>query len=1539
MARSRKRNWFSLSRISRRKNASRKTPYGCRLDIEPLEERRMLSLTVPAFHSHPSATAKLYLDFDGSPAFDWGGTRAHGPGSNDAPIPAFTMDGDANNFSPAEITTITNMFNIVAEKFSPFNLDVTTVDPGNRTHGVTLTDIIGGSNSDWYGSGGGVSLVGSFTNTNLSNTVFAWTGDGSAWSTPDQITFLTDFTAGNTIPHEAGHAFGLVHERTPGAPGQPLNEYYNGDGTRSPIMGASANGDNAAKRGIWWLTNMEGGQQSPDPIQDELSIISGANNGFGYRSDDWSYGSGNYFTMPVAADGSLGPVNGLIENTGDVDPFRFTAIGTTGTFKITATLSATGGGMLEPSGRLVDASTLQPISFSIVANGTTATLSSTSLVPGHDYYIEARSFGNYGDIGQYFVSGNLQGFASYNSATRTVTVHGLGGNNNITMFTSGNTLTVQDSLNGGSTATQNFTLSAVDSVSVSLGGGDDKLNCIGLTKADSSALPVYISMGGGFDTLNLGGGGTFLTFTVNEIEIDVSYANGVRFAQFWNFDAERVEIHGTTSDSDLFNINSLNSYSNIYAYGDQGADKMVISPAVMGAYTNAVIFYGGDGTDTLELDGSTLGFNQSFVMLGTAIQRFVPSSPFGSEAQFDSTTEIFNIKGGSGNDTFELLGVASGKTVNATGNGGDDTFRLGKSDNGPFPYPFSGNIFGNINVVGGAGNNDLLYVDDVAWNGGLSGSFTITSSYIAGGVLTQATVTFDAGLEHLEYHASNTRPGSMTLLGIPTTPALSLFGGTSAFDVLIVDDRNLQVVPFQMDLGSDYYKEYYGTPQSPTIRQLTTFPGFEQVKLYGHANTTAINVMAVPTGRSLNVTAGSQTSTTTLYPHDAAGNLTVNADVTVSGKLIIDDTGQANPIDYVFISEFGIIDEIKGLGTGIVGPGSPIVIKAGDGDDTFDFNQHKSNTAVSIYGGGGNDTLEVAAVSKNISANIATLTNLTFDGGNGYDVMRLHNDNANASYGGYNVSGSQLQITEGLQGTYQATFIQNSVEYTGITAGTQSDFLSVPNSAAGTYYDFDGGSGAVVDELYLGAQLNPFTSGIHGGVRFNGGGGGNDTITLYDQSDATGRTLHVGNGQIGGTAGDNIFGAGGYVQYVGVTGRMTVGLGTGADTVYAIPEASTPITINGGSPTVAPGDRLNLALSAAQNYVVSGTPASGNVTSSNRQTLNWTGFETGPIIDAIAPSIVAQSYDESGLVPTIFVQFSENVSNSLTANFLDLINTTTAQQVSPSEIALTYDAGTNTARFTFPGFPNGVLPVGDYTATIDGSLPDSFGNLLGVETPFSFIVATPPPQLPGDYNLNGEVDTSDYIVWRKTLGNAVTTFSGADGNGDGTIGPEDYDVWRANFGNTLPAAAAGNDASVAKEQTRTASVQGSVISSDPTTGIATPEVSLIDSTSVARQSRTVFGSDSKTVNVESVFASAYAGARKWSTFPAFHSDLARLAADHQGVPLTQAPNNVTDVHVAFEDQGQRYDNYQADEPSADLVWEAVDKVFESRWGSADLIAI
>ena len=65
------------------------------------------------------------------------------------------------------------------------------------------------------------------------------------------------------------------------------------------------------------------------------------------------------------------------------------------------------------------------------------------------------------------------------------------------------------------------------------------------------------------------------------------------------------------------------------------------------------------------------------------------------------------------------------------------------------------------------------------------------------------------------------------------------------------------------------------------------------------------------------------------------------------------------------------------------------------------------------------------------------------------------------------------------------------------------------------------------------------------------------------------------------------------------------------------------------------------------------------------------------------------------------------------------------------------------------------------------------------------------PVLAGDYDGNGIVDASDYIVWRSTLGTTVPAHSGADGDGDGMIGAGDYQIWSGNFGATSPGSGAG----------------------------------------------------------------------------------------------------------------------------------------------------
>ncbi|MEO6436675.1 MAG: Ig-like domain-containing protein, partial [Tepidisphaeraceae bacterium] len=153
-------------------------------------------------------------------------------------------------------------------------------------------------------------------------------------------------------------------------------------------------------------------------------------------------------------------------------------------------------------------------------------------------------------------------------------------------------------------------------------------------------------------------------------------------------------------------------------------------------------------------------------------------------------------------------------------------------------------------------------------------------------------------------------------------------------------------------------------------------------------------------------------------------------------------------------------------------------------------------------------------------------------------------------------------------------------------------------------------------------------------------------------------------------------------------------------------------------PTTAPGDTLNLALATAQNYVINGSPASGNVTSDNRQMLNWTGFETGPIVDDAAPVVVGRYFDGDGAADQLTFQFSEDLG-AISAGSLGFIDELTGEAVS---VSLSYSAATFTAAFTFPALPDGQLPSGVYLATFAaGAFTDLAGNALAAAHDFSFI--------------------------------------------------------------------------------------------------------------------------------------------------------------------------------------------------------------------------
>jgi hypothetical protein len=93
-------------------------------------------------------------------------------------------------------------------------------------------------------------------------------------------------------------------------------------------------------------------------------------------------------------------------------------------------------------------------------------------------------------------------------------------------------------------------------------------------------------------------------------------------------------------------------------------------------------------------------------------------------------------------------------------------------------------------------------------------------------------------------------------------------------------------------------------------------------------------------------------------------------------------------------------------------------------------------------------------------------------------------------------------------------------------------------------------------------------------------------------------------------------------------------------------------------------------------------------------------------------------------------------------------------------------------------------------ASIQANL-DAVSNLLAaldIASATDLLSFTAPP---GDYDADGDADTSDYGVWRSAFGSATILHgSGADGNYDGVVNAADYLVWRKSHADSSSAAAA-----------------------------------------------------------------------------------------------------------------------------------------------------
>jgi len=310
-------------------------------EIPPAQQKTQVAYELPVkttftgdatkLHSKPNSSKVIYLRtdcMDMTPT-QWNGQQNYQCGYQ---------------FQPEELY---ELWSIVADSYSPFDVDITTEAPSpeklyrtdfdDHEYGATLFLAAGNFNGICNNSCGGISYVGMY---------------GALNSPTSQIVSLVFVSslgfakyAANGATHELGHLLGLLHDgRAPDNNGSPAEEYYHD----KYIMGTTYE----SGMSIW----SKGEYPRANNQQDDIATIATY---VGFQADD----------VPNTADGAVAvvndhdvveqtaikPITGLIEQDGDVDMYTFTTVGGSATFQVLQYSNSLQSGMLVPIMTIYDA--------------------------------------------------------------------------------------------------------------------------------------------------------------------------------------------------------------------------------------------------------------------------------------------------------------------------------------------------------------------------------------------------------------------------------------------------------------------------------------------------------------------------------------------------------------------------------------------------------------------------------------------------------------------------------------------------------------------------------------------------------------------------------------------------------------------------------------------------------------------------------------------------------------------------------------------------------------------------------------------------------------------------------------------------------------------------------------------------------------------------------------------------------------------------------------------------------------------------------
>jgi len=363
------------------------------------------SLVVPAYHSNPSFTKKIYLDFDGEKVMGtaWNNEDYTGSYNTGAVIdaPPFSTDGVLTSFSTSELATIQEVWARVSEDYAPFQVDVTTVFPGEAAfvaggqaiRVVISTDVDATTGRTWFPPAGGVAYLDSWY----------WTDGSPVWAFSNNLGNGFPKYVAEAVSHEVGHAFGLGHDGR----SSPSEVYYQGHGTGAtgwaPIMGVGYYRELAQ-----WS---KGDYSNANNLEDDLDIIS---QGAAFVLDDHGDVPGTATQLVVGTSGAIAS-SGILSTRLDQDAFRFGTQAGNISINVSPFDFATGKANLDAEVKLIN-SAGTVIATANGANALNATV--TTAVPKGFYTLVVDGVGksatsghegysDYGSLGMYALSGTV----------------------------------------------------------------------------------------------------------------------------------------------------------------------------------------------------------------------------------------------------------------------------------------------------------------------------------------------------------------------------------------------------------------------------------------------------------------------------------------------------------------------------------------------------------------------------------------------------------------------------------------------------------------------------------------------------------------------------------------------------------------------------------------------------------------------------------------------------------------------------------------------------------------------------------------------------------------------------------------------------------------------------------------------------------------------------------------------------------------------------------------------------------------------------